>query len=292
MLEVWGLALVFCVTESALGLQHPSELRGNRGQGPKPELSDNHWLPPLGSSHSLWMWRGLPHLLAILGCNSSSEPKDSKCQGQTTRKLPWHLTKWFYVPGHLSALQVGLSNPLKISQSPPLNIVVNSIVLSILTGHQMQIGLDPTLKAEGDFGSCTDCSLLTAPRHPPIHPPTFWVQDPGGTSFSWHRQKSFGRFPFVAWQRLQPVCSPRVWLDSAVCCGFAVCLHSLSPCVGSSPWKQGRLGMPDCSGIFRCGSEASPSSTGREARLSEEACNLPAIFKHTSVWVLFSNSQV
>ena len=76
---------------------------------------------------------------------------------------------------------MGLSNPLKISQSPPLNIVVNSIVLSILTGHQIQIGLDPTLKAEGDFGSCTDCSLLTAPRHPPIHPPTFWVQDPGGS---------------------------------------------------------------------------------------------------------------
>lgn len=77
-------------------------------------------------------------------------------------------------------------------------MVLSSIVLSILTGHQMQMGLDPTLKAEGGFGSCTDCSLLTAP----IHLPTSWAQDPGGSltgqAFLGTDSKGFRRFPFVA----------------------------------------------------------------------------------------------
>ena len=76
-------------------------------------------------------------------------------------------------------------------------MVVNSIVLSILTGHQTQMGLDLTLNAEGDFGSCTDCSLLTAP----IHRPTPWAQDPGGSlmgqAFLGTDSKGFRRFPFV-----------------------------------------------------------------------------------------------
>ena len=176
-------------------------------------------------------------------------------------------------------------------------MVLSSIVLSILTGHQMQMGLDPTLKAEGGFGSCTDCSTGSCTAHRP-HPPSNllgagprWVPD--RTSFSWHRQQRLPalsicrltkaaagvQFKGLAWQHHV------LWVCGLPSLVFAVC--------GKLSWeRRPRLGMPDCSVIFRCGSEASSSSTGREARLSEEACNLPAIFKGTLVYVLFSNSKV
>lgn len=130
--------------------------------------------------------------------------------------------------------------------------------------------------------------------HPPSNPlgsGPRWVPD--GTSFSWHRQQRLQALSIchvtkaaagvqskgLAWRRrVRWVCG----LPSLV---LAVC--------GTLSWeRRPSLGMPDCSVIFLCASEASSSSSGTEARLSEEACKLSAIFKGTLVCVLFSNSQV
>lgn len=180
----------------------------------------------------------------------------------------------------------GPEQPIEISAIPaPRTWLWTVLYYPFLQAIKCRWGFDLTLNAEGDFGSCTDCNHALPPST--FQPPGLRTQVPDGQAFLAPTAKASGAFHLSCDKGCSRCAVQGSGLDSAVCCGFVVCLHLFSLCVDALLGKETEPGHARLlSDLSLCLRPAPPARGKRLGSLRKLAsCQLFS----KALWCVFSS---